>query len=262
MDPATAETLLDALDARRGIVAVVGAGGKKTTLHRLIEAHRVLGTRRLALTTTVKMALTPSSLNLTPIIDTPAQVKRAVQSTLGVESHLFYAALSTNRKRHAGMPPNLIGELHHEGAFDVTFVKADGARMRLIKAPNEREPVLPEAVTTVLPVVSARALGKPISFRFSHRPDELQAVIGCEDDRPLTARDLACLLTSAKGALHKVGQASVVPIINMVDSAELLDQARDAARIALRSTDRFDRIVLASMLQASPLVEIVSGACA
>jgi hypothetical protein len=47
-----------------------------------------------------------------------------------------------------------------------------------------------------------------------------------------------------------------VPIINMIDQPDRLEPARQAAEAALSATDRFDRIILASMTAASPLVEI------
>ena len=40
MTAAAAGRLLDLLAARHGLVCAVGAGGKKTTLYRLVEAHK------------------------------------------------------------------------------------------------------------------------------------------------------------------------------------------------------------------------------
>ena len=61
MDEARARDLLDALGARRGMVCAVGAGGKKSTLYRLAEAHRAVGSPSVALTTTVMAAPPPAA---------------------------------------------------------------------------------------------------------------------------------------------------------------------------------------------------------
>jgi probable selenium-dependent hydroxylase accessory protein YqeC len=147
--------------------------------------------------------------------------------------------------------------LHSLGRFDITLVKADGARMRLIKAPNPDEPLLPEGVATILPIVSARVFGKPLSARIAHRPERLAAVIDAPIGVRLAPLHVARLLTSSDGALHRVGSAHVFPIINMVDSPELLSLARQAAKAALAATDHYDRIILTSMTAASPVIDIV-----
>lgn len=257
MDHFTAEALIDALDARQGIIAVVGAGGKKTTLHRLIEAHRIIGTKRIALTATVKMAPAAKSLNIPMIVGDAKGLLPAVQSTLGSNTCVLIAAPSTTSGRLSGIPQELIQPIHDEGMFNVTFVKADGARMRLIKAPNDDEPILPNGTTTILPIVSARVFGKPISSRIAHRPEKLLTVINDVTDAGLQPRHIARFLASDKGALHQIRCPRIVPVINMVDKPELLDLARETAKVALSMTDRYDRVILASMLAASPLIEVV-----
>ena len=155
------------------------------------------------------------------------------------------------------MAPELVAELHRRCGFAATLVKADGARMRLIKAPADDEPVLPPGSATVLPVVSARAFGRPLGPEVAHRLDRLLAVIGAAPGEPLGAVHVARLLTSEAGALQHAQGAVVVPIINMVDDDATLDAARAAAREALAMTRRFDRVALTAMTAADPLVELV-----
>jgi len=258
MDRSSAQTLIDALEARGGIVAVVGAGGKKSTLHRLLEAHRVIGTKRIALTTTVKMAPASASETIDVIIGTADEVLKAVRSDGRSEASVLIASPSTTANRLAGMPPDVIPKIHTDGRYDVTFVKADGARMRWIKTPKDNEPLLPNGATTILPIVSAGVIGKPLSDRVAHRPEKLSMVVDAAMGTELTPEHVARLLVSEQGALQHVGNALVVPVINMVDKPETLDLARQAAAAALEATDRYERIVLASMSAASPLVEIVT----
>ena len=57
---------------------------------------------------------------------------------------------------------------------------------------------------------------------------------------------------------RKVGSATVVPIINMVDDQARHEAARAAARLALASSDRLARIVLARMTAPDPVIEVVA----
>jgi len=252
--------LLDLLAARSGIVCTVGAGGKKTTLYRLAEAHRALGTPRIALTTTVLSAPPPRELAGQGRLIAPAdELRAAVPARAGRHGLLLYATPSPKPGRLGGPPPALITELHTAAGFTVTLVKADGARMRLIKAPNPDEPVLPPGVATVLPLVSAAAIGRPLDAAIAHRPERVAAVTGAAPGERLTPDHVARLLASAAGALQGTGTAMVVPVINMVDDAGRHRLAAAAARAALALSTRFTRVVLARMSAPEPVVEVISG---
>ena len=258
MTGAAARALLDVLAARRGLICVVGAGGKKTTLHRLVEAHLAAGTARIGLTCTVAMTPPPGWLG-EPVIAEGADLKRALDR-LGRDQRLVvYAQPSPKPGRIGGVPPDDLARLHEEGEFDVTLIKADGARMRWIKAPAIGEPVLPAGVATVLPLVSARVFGRPLSAAAAHRLERVSAVTGAQPGEPVTPEHVARLLSSEHGALQGVGGATVVPIINMVDDQTRREAARAAARLALQASGRLARVVLASMIAPDPVVEIVTA---
>jgi probable selenium-dependent hydroxylase accessory protein YqeC len=259
MDEAGARLLLDALSGARGIVCAVGAGGKKSTLYRLAEAHRAVGSGRVALTSTVMVASPPASLFGDPLIGSGDALTEALSRALAERPLVAFAEPSSKPGRLGGLAPERVASLHARYDFTATLVKADGARMRLIKAPAEDEPVLPPGSATVLPVVSARAIGRPLDAVVAHRPERVSRVTGAAPGEPMTPIHVARLLVSETGALHKAGSAIVVPIINMVDHQSARLEARAAARHALAMTRRFDRVVLAAMTAANPLIEVVTG---
>ena len=256
MTAAGARALIDLLGAQHGLVCVVGAGGKKSTLYRLVEAHLAAGTARLGLTCTVAMARPPPSLG-EPIIAEIPDLARALAENRGDRRLLVYAQPSPKPGRIGGVPPADLAALHAAGAFDVTLIKADGARMRWIKAPAAGEPVLPPGATTVLALVSARIFGQPLAAAVAHRPERVAAVTGAAPGEPLSPEHMARLLTSEQGALQGTGDAAVIPIINMVDDQARLEAARETARHALGRTRRFTRVVLARMTAADPVIEVV-----
>lgn len=258
MDQETAENLIDALGASSGIVAVVGAGGKKSTLYRLLEAHQRLGTARIALTSTVQIAPAAKALEVENVI-VAGDIDAAVSATNGRNGAWLIAGPSEKPGRFSGLHEKCIPSLHRQGAFDITMVKADGARMRMIKAPADNEPALPDGVTTILPLVSARVFGRPLTEKLAHRPERLTRIIDADLGAALTPLHIARLLSSPDGALKRVGTAEVVPVINMVDGPEHLVHAEEAAAQALAMTDRFKRVVLACMAGPSPLIDVIRG---
>ena len=252
-----AVSLLDALAARRGIVCAVGAGGKKTTLYRLAQAARAAGVGRIGLTTTVQSGAVPESVGAHVVVAEPEEIAAAVVEAAAAHPRVAFARPAPKPGRVLGLPPELVAAIHGRAGFGLTLVKADGARMRLIKAPHEDEPLLPPGAATVLPIVSARAIGRPLDDAAAHRIDRLEAVTGARRGEPIAAEHVARLLASPEGSLRGVGAAVVVPVITAVEDGRERGAAREVAERALALTDRFARVVLADMRAEPPVVEVV-----
>ncbi|MGB5590662.1 MAG: selenium cofactor biosynthesis protein YqeC [Gammaproteobacteria bacterium] len=247
--------LPDLLGARSGIVCAIGAGGKKSTLYKIANAHD----GPLAITTTVFCSHFPDDLNLMTIIGEGDSLASRLSALGQTHRRIGYAGPSSKPGRYAGVDPSLIHLVHQQTGRALTLVKADGARMRWLKAPKAGEPVIPDGCTTVIPVLSARALGQPMSARIAHRLERVAAVMGIGDADIVSPIHLARLLSADDGLLrglrrshgpsdsHGKDQPQVVPLINMVDNSATEKLAREAATAALEMTDRFDRVVLACM---------------
>ncbi len=246
--------LIDLLAARSGTVCAVGAGGKKTTLYYLALTHP----GRVGLTCTVPNTHFPGTLGASVVVAEAAELAAAVARAAAAHRLVAFAQPSEKKGRNGGVAPELIAEIQSTTRFDVLLVKCDGARMRWIKAPEDDEPLIPAEATTVVPIVSAKAFGQPLTETVAHRLSRVETVAGARYGETITPEHVARLLAHEEGALKNVGSATVVPIINMVDNSELEATAREAARAALDLTDRFDRVVLTSHLQPARLVGLVS----
>ena len=245
--------LLDALEARQGLVCFVGAGGKKTTFYRLAAEHP----GRVGITATVHIPFFPKSIDAHPLIAEEGVLLPALLEESGRHDKLIFACPSDKRGRFAGLPTSVVSAAHARAGFDVTLVKADGARSRWIKAPNESEPRIPPDADTVICVVSAQAIGQPLSDRIAHRVERIEVLCGVRAGEPVAPLHVARLLASEEGGLRGVATARVIPVINMVDDEERRRLARQAAEHALAATNRFDRVVLTSMRRDPPVVEVV-----
>lgn len=244
--------LLEALKISKGIVCLVGAGGKKTTLYRVAQAYR----GRVGITATVYMPAPPRSVDARLVVAPPEVLASALTDAEPARIVAFFCP-SDKPGRLKGVPPTRLTSLYQSAGVDLLLVKADGARTRWLKAPGPDEPQLPEEASTVIPVVSAAAIGQPLTTDIAHRIDFVASVGGLRAGDIITPEHVARILADEQGALKGVGQAQVVPLINMVDDAEREALARQAAGWALALSRRFDRVVLASMLREVPIIEVV-----
>lgn len=246
------EQLLDIFHARSGIVCCVGAGGKKTTMFRLAAEH----TGRVGITATAHIEFFPKTLTATKYIAPEPELLEQIRDDTGSRL-IAFAQPSERRGRRAGINPELLMQFRDEGRFELLLVKADGARSRWLKAPAGHEPPLPDNADTVIAVTSAKAIGKHLTDKIAHRIERITAVTGLEKNEIIQPHHVARLLASEEGALKNTGLARVIPLINMVDDTEREDLARQAATEALSLTDRFDYVVLATMRDQSPIIEII-----
>jgi probable selenium-dependent hydroxylase accessory protein YqeC len=244
--------LIELLAARRGIVCAVGAGGKKSVLYALAAEHP----GRVAITGTVPFLPPPESLTAERITGDADSVAGRLGAS-GRQRRLVIGRPPEKKGRWGGLPPDLIATWHARFGFDVTLVKADGARMRWIKAPAENEPLLPPGCHTLIPVMSARALGEPLSERIAHRVALVEQVTGCQAGDVFQPEHAARLLTSPRGLLQGAGNSEIRPVINMVDDPEILELARQTAVLALELSTHFDQVVLTRLKDSSAVVEIV-----
>ena len=247
------ESLLDLLEARSGVDCAVGAGGKKSLLKHLALEHP----GRVAITATVFTTYFQENIGFGVAIEADAELPAAV-ARLDAARSVAYACPGDKPGRRAGASPDTIERIHREGGFAATYVKADGARMRLLKAPADDEPALPACATTVLPVLSALALGEPLCARVAHRIERIEQVAGLRESEIIRPVHLGRLLASPQGLMKLTEGRHVVPVINMVDDSTREAGAREAAQVALDLCDRFDRVVLVCLARSDdPLVAVV-----
>ncbi|WP_255196078.1 selenium cofactor biosynthesis protein YqeC [Halorarius litoreus] len=222
-------------------LAFVGAGGKKTSLYALATAWD-----RAVLTTTVRIPPFRDSVH--------GVVTDAPLDTLGGPFPLGLAAADEG-DRLRGYAPEAVDEVigAHDGSV---LVKADGARTRLLKAPDDHEPRIPSRVDTVVPVASVQAVGKPLDPEFVHRPERVAAVTGLAPGDTIEVAHVAEVLASPDGGLKDVPErADVVPLVNMADDPDLEATARE---IAGRIHERADvRYVVVARMNVPEIVAVV-----
>ncbi|WP_327053433.1 selenium cofactor biosynthesis protein YqeC [Halomicrococcus gelatinilyticus] len=237
-----------------GVVCLVGAGGKKTTLYRLADALE-----RAVVTATVRIPRFDDEVARLTVTEDPASALADDDEwPLGLVPER--ERTDSGFERYRGYDPTVVDRLADAAdgaAVDAVLVKADGARSRLLKAPDEREPQLPASADTVVPVASARVVGKPLTEEHVHRPDRVAALTGLERGERIGADDVATVLASGDGGLKGVpDDAQAVPLVNMVDDEALEATARAVAAGVLDRAS-VERVVLSRMNAPDPVVAVV-----
>ncbi|MFQ3320841.1 MAG: putative selenium-dependent hydroxylase accessory protein YqeC [Natronomonas sp.] len=200
-----------------GVVAVVGAGGKKSTLYALAAELD-----RAVVTASVRIPPFEGQVERLAVTDDPATVVEDNDAwPLGL-----VPGRDGDRERYLGYDPATIDALAE--AIDVPIlVKADGARTRWFKAPDVDEPQIPDSASVVVPVASVKAVGEPLSEEHVHRPERIAALTDREIGDDIQPEDVVTVLTHEDGGLKGVpDDACIVVLLNMVDDEELEATAR------------------------------------
>jgi len=246
--------LLEALGARTGVVCMVGAGGKKSTMYRLAQAHD----GRVAVTTTVHIPPFPTWLDADPVVTDAAELGALVLAAARQRKRIAYATRTDKPGRFGGVAAHTVAQLHLQAKFDVTLVKADGARRKYIKGPGGRQPIVPDNAATVIPVVSALVAGKPLEQRSAHYVENMAALLGLQPGEILKPLHVAKTLAAyVQGAWLPAG-AQLVPLINMAEDQASRSAAAEIAAALLELVPRVTRVVIAHMQANDPLVAVVA----
>ena len=233
-------SVVEALGLERApeLVAIVGGGGKSSLMFDLAQA--LAG--RVVMTTTTRIFA--------------AQMSQAEEAcTLADENwcerldEFDSSLLMVGRvegDRAVGVPAELPAEILARPGVDWVVVEADGSRMRPVKAPASHEPVVPDQTDLLIPVVGIDALSGPVSD-VAHQPEQVSRITGLAPEEILTPEALASLLTSSQGGLKNAAQnVRVAVLINKVESASQLDDARQVARGVLQNA-RVGRVAIGAL---------------
>jgi len=211
----------------RELVSIVGAGGKTTLLGLLGNDLAATG-GRVVLTTTTRMATNQIT---EPVCwsDDPARVEEQIRA--GVALFVLGGAVPG---KVTGLVSESVDVLFAETSADFVIVEADGAGPWLIKAPDLHEPVIPKTSTSVVIVVGAGALGRPLG-EVAHRIGVAEALTGLGAHDPVTPESAAKILTHDRGGLKGIpSRARVVMAVSNVtpdnevavaELAEILDRS-------------------------------------
>ncbi|MGZ0746923.1 selenium cofactor biosynthesis protein YqeC [Haloparvum sp. AD34] len=218
--------LVEAFRAEDAAVAVVGAGGKKTTMYALADRLD-----RAVVTAAVRIPIFDQHVARVAVTESPLDELAAADPG---DFPLGLVPERESEERYYGYDATGVDDIvaAHDGPV---LIKSDGARMRDFKAPKDTEPQIPSKTDVVVPIASAHAVGEPLDEAMVHRP-ELVAQLAADAGLDVAVGDeitpelVATVLASDDGGLKRVPEgATVIPLVNKVDDADDESVARAVA---------------------------------
>lgn len=250
IDPIPLGQLATALDlGPREHIALVGGGGKTTTMYALAE--QLPGTK--VVTTTTKMG--HDQHRGLPVLLAPsdAELTGALSATSGRSAGPAVVAwLAIAGTKAVGVDPSTCDRWFTvvEGV-DHVLIEADGARRRPFKTPGALEPVVPATTTMVIVIAGADALGRVIGDQ-CHRPLRVAALAGCRPYERLTPERAAVVLLHERGFVASVPPgARMAIVITKVDHTTAPAVTELVAALERERSSRGERSPLAGLVTAT-----------
>jgi probable selenium-dependent hydroxylase accessory protein YqeC len=243
---------------KRGVVSIVGAGGKTTLMYRIAQELAQAG--KTVLTTTTTKILKPDknqAVNFILARSVGEIVKRA-KALPPNDRHLCAAMeqLDPNGKTK-GFPPEWIDELMQSGVFQWIIVEADGAARKPLKAPAEYEPVIAQTTQWLIGVIGLDVMQKPFGEEWVFRYELFKALTGLAMGEPITPEAVATAITHKNGLMKGCPlSAKRILFLNKADLNGALDQGhRITACLKKEAKDNPDRVVIGQVRQAVSVLE-------
>ena len=252
-------TLLDSLDMGDGaLVSFVGAGGKTSLMSRLSLELYEQG-RRVAVTTTTRMA--PFSVpdywqgaqlreGKEPSID--EYLRKAVMAS---KVPLFFSHVMDDGKLK-GVSVETADRIFEQ--VDYLLVEADGARGSSFKVPRDHEPVLPSSTTHLCIVVGSDVFEQPASGELVFNLEDIASEGGIREGKVSSPESIRELMYREDGYLkHGAEGRKTIVLLNKVDSAEKVEIMRPFADELFHPS--VDKTILCSSSSANPAVAADNG---
>jgi len=249
-------------------LAIVGAGGKTTTLFRI---SRQLSPP-VVISTTTHITIEQADLaDECWTITDPDEIGKTLDEMEELRT-IFLTGGESRDGRLTALCDRCQEVLVTECARREIplLLESDGARGLFLKSPAEHEPAIPEWVNAVLVVAGLQGLNRPLSEETVHRVDFFSRITGIKQGDLVTSEALEKILRHPEGGLKRIpNHARRLVFLNQVESDLLMGQAKGLAEklmtayecIAVGSLlpeeDRFDLEIEAAY---TPIASVILAA--
>ncbi|MDT8897069.1 selenium cofactor biosynthesis protein YqeC [Thermanaerothrix sp. 4228-RoL] len=231
--------------SERSKVALVGAGGKTTTLFAL--ARSLEGS--VILTNSAHLGRSQAALADYHVIVESREEVDEIFASLG-DGVTLITGVERESGRLIGLTPDVLNQVysHAERLNLPVIIEADGSRMRPLKAPAEHEPPIPDWVDTVIVVCGLSGLGKPLNDSTVFRPEIFSQRAGLPLGQPVTPTALIAYLLHPQGGLKNIPQhARRIVLFNQWDECKPEDQTLLLQNVPLLH-ESYDAVVLGNVI--------------
>lgn len=208
-------------EERHRAIALVGGGGKTSTMFRLADELADMG--KTVVVTTTTHIFRPSDREVMET-DRAEAVERRLAKRCQKAGTVLVAGVSASDGKLKSMPLEEVVRL--KKCADVLLIEADGAKCLPIKVPRKGEPVIPAAVDVVIGCAGLDFLGGEME-QVCFRPELAAALLGVERGpkgvfcHRMTPQDGAVILTDGRAAKKNVAGREYRVLLNKADDERL-----------------------------------------
>ena len=240
---------------RKGVISLVGAGGKTSLMFRL--ACELSAAGESVLTTTTTKILQPTKKQSKHIIlsGSPGIILKEAENILTHTSHVTAARNLSPQDKLIGLPPESIQSLWEARLFRWIIVESDGAARRPLKAPAPHEPVIPPCAHWVIGVLGLSALGKSLDEQNAFRPERVARISGLKYGRNIEKDTLCAVLTHRQGIFKGTPAAArKIAFLNQADLPGLEKLGHDIMETLSKNVNTgLSRVIIGSA-QSGPII--------
>jgi probable selenium-dependent hydroxylase accessory protein YqeC len=243
----------------RGVISLIGAGGKTSLMFSLARELTDSGKTVLTTTTTKIFMPKPDQSPTTIIESTVDELVKKSKSSLNRYPHFSAGSMhDPTTGKLSGFSLNIINQLWQTNLFDWIIVEADGAKCKPLKASNSHEPVIPGVTTHLILVTGLDAVGKPLDDQYVHRVKLFSGNTGLRLGATIDEQSIAISTAIEIKKANSLGH----PLFNIVflNKADTPDRTASGQKIArlLQTNKNINQIITASLKDEVPVKDCVN----
>jgi len=240
----------------RGVISLVGAGGKTSLMYALARELVSVGKRVLTTTTTKIFMPTRDQSPATVVSKVPEEIIVKADALLGDNSHLTVGSeYLQGLDKLNGLKPSVIEYILQSGLFDFIIVEADGAVRRSLKACAPHEPVVPLFSDRIVALIGLDVVPRPLTEEWVFRSSIFSRITGLELGQNITESSVASVMLHDMSSIAVAGQECTK--IAFLNKADDLKAQKAGERIAVLLEEGggsvFQRVVIGE-LRTKPVI--------
>lgn len=238
------------LDIKVGsTVAIVGAGGKSTLMYTLAEEFRK--DYKCLVTTTTKVYVPNKEKYDFMAVGAEEFNEIKKNSNNGI---YVYGNLINKEDKLMGVTPKELD--YNVYNFQYVFIEADGSKRKPIKGWKDTEPVICNATTHTIGIISIESIGKEINEDNVHRVKEFLSITNTAENNIISEDNIVSMIFNPKG-LFKNSRGERILFINKVESKQQWLVAEQLIHNIEKKNDeilQINKIIVGSLLKRNYLL--------
>jgi probable selenium-dependent hydroxylase accessory protein YqeC len=186
-------------------------------------------------------------------------LKEFVLQRLDQYHHITLARERLESGKLNGVSSGLVNDLWSSHEIDTIIIEADGAAGRPVKAPREKEPVIPSSTTLVVAILGVDGLGTELNEENVFQAERVSKMTGIPMGEKITDEAMAVLMTHSEGIFKGTPSSSkVIAFLNKVDIPDGKVKGKAIAqKILERKPPKIERVVLGQLKKDPPVAEVI-----